>query len=152
MKLRIFIVTISLLFSTLSLAQQTSTPLDTALIRKLGADEYGQKNYVMGFLKRGPTKETDSTARDKIFHAHLQNIVRLMNEGKIVLAGPYLDDTDLRGVFVFNVATVDEARQLCDTDPAVKGGYLIAEFHPWYGSAALQMIPEWHKKIQAKSF
>ncbi len=56
-----------------------------------------------------------------------------------------------RGLFIFNVATVEEARKLVETDPAVKAGVFIAELTPWYGSAALMATPEIHKKISQKN-
>ena len=50
---------------------------------------------------------------------------------KLVVAGPFGDDTALRGVFVFKVASIDEARALAETDPAVQAGRLVIEMHPW---------------------
>jgi hypothetical protein len=67
-----------------------------------------------------------------------------------LLAGPFLDDGELRGIYVFNVETVEEAKKLTETDPLIKSGGLIMELHPWYGSAAVMKIGEIHKKIQKK--
>ncbi|WP_157593110.1 YciI family protein [Rufibacter tibetensis] len=50
-------------------------------------------------------------------------------DGKLTLAGPFLDNGDVRGIFIFNVNTIEEA----EVDPAVKAGRLIMESHPWYG-------------------
>ncbi|MFT3701073.1 MAG: YciI family protein [Agriterribacter sp.] len=83
--------------------------------------------------------------------AHLKNITRLADEGKLVVAGPFMDDQPLRGIFIFNVATVEEAKKLTETDPAIKAGTLIMELHPWYGSAALMQIVSVHKKLTKKS-
>jgi uncharacterized protein YciI len=124
---------------------------DAALAQKLGADEYGMKTYVMVFLKEGPVKIKDSVAREQLQTAHLKNIFKLADEGKLIIAGPFSDDQEIRGIFIFNVNTVDEAKKLTETDPAVKAGVLIMELHPWYGSAALVEIPDIHKKIQRKS-
>ena len=120
---------------------------DPKLAEKLGADDYGMKNYVMAFLKVGPTRDQDSTTAAQIQRAHLNNINRLVAEKKMIVAGPFLDDTDIRGIFIFNVATIEEAEALTLTDPAVKSGRLIMELHPWYGSAALIEIPALHKKV-----
>jgi len=124
---------------------------DATLAQKLGADEYGMKTYVMVFLKEGPVKIKDSVAREKLQTAHLKNIFKLADEGKLITAGPFSDNQEIRGIFIFNVSTVEEAKKLTDTDPAVKAGVLIMELHPWYGSAALVEIPDIHKKIQKKS-
>jgi hypothetical protein len=41
----------------------TNPEYDAALAKKLGADEYGMKQYVMAFLKDGPNRITDSVKR-----------------------------------------------------------------------------------------
>jgi uncharacterized protein YciI len=72
----------------------------------------------------------------------------MAEEGKLVLAGPFLDDGELRGIYVFNVETVEEARALTATDPAIQAGSLVMELKPWYGSAAVMSINEMHPKLQ----
>jgi uncharacterized protein YciI len=79
--------------------------------------------------------------------AHLDNITRLADEGKLVLAGPFLDDGELRGIYVFDVRTVEEARALTETDPSIQAGRLVMELRPWYGSAGLGMLNDWHAAI-----
>jgi uncharacterized protein YciI len=123
---------------------------DSALAKKLGADAYGMKKYVMAFLKAGPNRNQDSTTAKALQKAHLQNIERMANEGMLVLAGPFLDDGEVRGIYVFNVETLEEARKLTDTDPSVKAGRLVMELHPWYGSAAMMEINSTHKKLEKK--
>lgn len=130
---------------------KTSLP-DTALIRKLGADAYGMKHYVMAFLKAGPNRKQDSATAAGLQKAHMDNIMRMADEGKLVVAGPFLDDTDLKGIYVFNVETVEEAKALTETDPAIKAGRLMMELHPWYGSAAMLEINRIHKTIQKDAF
>jgi uncharacterized protein len=120
---------------------------DSLLAEKLGADEYGMRFYVMAFLKAGPNRDQDSTAKANLQRAHLDNISRLSDEGKLVVAGPFLDDGDIRGIYIFKVDSVEEAEALVKTDPAIKAGSLTMELQPWYGSAALQEINEIHKKV-----
>jgi len=71
----------------------------------------------------------------------------LAEEGKLVLAGPFLDDGDLRGIYIFDAKTIEEAEAWTNSDPAVQAGSLIMELHPWYGSAGVMAINEIHKKI-----
>lgn len=122
------------------------------LAQKLGADDLGMKRYVIAFLKAGPVKLTDSLQRADLQKAHMINITRMAEEGKLILAGPFMDDQPLRGIYIFDVASIEEARQFTSTDPAVIAGTLVMELHPWYGSAALKEIPNLHKQIQKKGF
>jgi uncharacterized protein YciI len=124
---------------------------DSVLAKKLGADQYGMKHYVMAFLKTGPTKVTDSLKRIELQKAHLKNIIRLANEGKLIVAGPFLDDQPVEGIFIFNVETIEEAKALTNSDPAIQSGELVMELRPWYGSAALVEMTSLHQKIQKKS-
>ena len=89
------------------------------------------KTYYLALLRKGQHRDQDSVTAAKIQKAHLANITRLYNEGKLDLAGPFLDDGDLQGIFVFNVGSMEEAKKLADNDPAVKAGRLILELHPW---------------------
>ena len=120
---------------------------DAALAQKLGADDYGMKKYVMAFLLAGPNRTQDADTRTKLQRAHLDNITRLANEGKLILAGPFLDDGSIRGIYIFDVQTVEEAKKLTETDPAIQAGSLKMELHPWYGSAALMQLNEIHQKL-----
>jgi len=124
---------------------------DSVLANKYGADKYGMKHYVIAFLKRGPNRIADSSEAAQLQKAHLDNIVRLADEGKLIIAGPFLDNEDIRGIYIFNVKTIEEAKKLTETDPAIQKGSLAMELHPWYGSAALMAIPDMHKKLEKKS-
>jgi len=73
---------------------------------------------------------------------------KLAKEGKLVLAGPFLDDGDKRGLYIFNVTTIEEAKAIVMTDPAVTAGVFTPEFTKYYGSAALMKINEIHGSIQ----
>ena len=109
---------------------------DSILAKKLGADQYGMKHYVMAFLKTGPNQITDSIKRIEMQKAHLKNIIRLANEGKLIVAGPFLDDQPVEGIFIFNVESIEEAKALTNLI-SHSVGELIMELRPWYGSAAL---------------
>jgi uncharacterized protein YciI len=114
----------------------------------LGADDYGMRSYVFVVLKTGPAKITDKEQRSEIFRGHFANMGRLAKAGKLVLAGPFLDAGDARGMYIFNVTTIEEAQALVISDPAVKAGIFVAEFKKYYGSAGLMQVNAIHKKIQ----
>jgi uncharacterized protein YciI len=121
------------------------------LAKKLNADEYGMSRYVMAFLKIGPNRSQDSITAANLQKAHLENIGRLAKDGKLVLAGPFLDGGEIRGIYIFAVDNLEEAKSLTETDPAVKAGRLVMELHPWYGSAALKQVNELHKSLSVRS-
>src|SRR6185437_3907696 len=156
--MKTILTAILLLIGFVSFAQKKYPPrkphsiYDSTLAKKLKADVYGMRKYVICFLKTGPNKSLSADSSKKIQAAHLKNIKDLANQGKLVVAGPFMDETELEGIFIFNVTTIEEAQALTNTDPAVKAGVLIMELHPWYGSAALIEVPMIHKKVQKKSF
>lgn len=120
---------------------------DAELANRLGADDYGMKIYVLALLKSGPNRPTDSTEIADLQRAHLDNIVRLAEEGKLIMAGPMMGNSDLKGIYVFDVRTVEEAKKLTESDPAIQHGSLVMELHEWYSSAAVMQIPEIHEKV-----
>ena len=146
---------IPIFFLSMLLSQPADTMIttfDSELAVKLGADDYGMKSYVMAFLKAGPNRSQSEEERMELQRAHLANIKRLANEGLLVVAVPFLDNGDIRGIYIFNVTTVKEAKALTETDPAIQAGSLIMELHPWYGSAALLQVNSIHEKIKKVSF
>lgn len=122
---------------------------DAELAKKLGADERGMKNYVLCILKTGPKDaEVQGDARKEIFAGHFANIGRLADEGKLAVAGPFgKNEKSYRGLYIFNVPTMEEAEKLVVLDPAVKAGVFDYELTPWYGSAAMMVVNETHKRI-----
>lgn len=105
----------------------------------------------MAFLREGKNKNLDSVESATLQIAHLKNIIRLADEGKLIVAGPFLDDQPVRGIFIFNVSSIEEAKKLTETDPAIRAGVLEMDLRPWYGSAALIEAIRLHKIIEKKS-
>lgn len=134
--------------STATIADQLDGVFDAELATKLGADQYGMKRYVLAFLKAGPNRDQSEEEAIKLGRGHMANIRRLGEEGKLVLAGPFMDDGEVRGIYVFAVSSIEEAEALTRTDPAIEAGRLKMELHPWYGSAALGLVHGLHKKLE----
>lgn len=143
----------ALLSAALS-AADSETPgaaYDPKLAAELGADDYGMHKYVMALLKAGPNRDQDADTAAELQRAHMANIQRLADQGVLVLAGPFMDGGELRGIYVFDVETVEEARALTESDPAIKAGRLVMELHPWYGSAAVKQINQTHVRISKQT-
>ncbi|MCK6430731.1 MAG: YciI family protein [Burkholderiaceae bacterium] len=133
-------------------AQQAAATYDEALARRVGADDYGMRSYVLVVLKTGPTRVPDGPERDEMFRGHFANMKRLSQDGKLVLAGPFDGVDGWRGLFVFAVNDIEEARQLAASDPVLAKGEMVAEYHKYYGSAALMLVREMHEKLAKKRF
>jgi uncharacterized protein YciI len=86
----------------------------------------------LGFLSRGAKWTPEKTpATEELQKAHLANINRLAELKKLVVAGPFGGNGKMRGIFVFRVDSLEEAKQLAETDPSVQAGRLAIDIHPW---------------------
>lgn len=127
---------------------EADTKFDAELATELGADDYGMRSYVFCVLKTGKAKIEDQEKRNEIFRGHFANMKRLASEKKLVVAGPFVEGEPNRGLYIFNVATIEEATELVKTDPAVEAGVFDFELTKLYCSAALMKINEIHATIQ----
>lgn len=144
------------LLSILAFAQQKSdkdsinNPIyDQQLATKLGADNYGMKNYYLVILKTGSNTTNDQQLIKTSFRGHMNNINRLVKENKLIVAGPFgKNNKNYRGLFILNnIKSIDQANELLLTDPAIKNGLLDYEIFSWYGSAALPEYVPYSDKI-----
>jgi uncharacterized protein YciI len=140
-----------LLLSLVARAQGASETPNAAyepeLARSLGADENGMKRYVLVVLKTGPTRVPAGPERDEMFKGHFANMKRLAAAGKLALAGPFDGADGWRGLFIFAVSDIAEAQALVATDPVIIQGEMVAEYHKYYGSAALMLVRDAHERI-----
>jgi uncharacterized protein YciI len=87
--------------------------------------------YYFGLLRRGPKWTPERTPEtEKIQAGHMANIQKMADLGKLVIAGPFGDDGQLRGVFFFKTESADEAENLAAADAAIQAGRLVLELHP----------------------
>lgn len=88
--------------------------------------------YYLRLLKRGPIWTPEETPEvERLQAAHIAYGLKLREAGKLILNGPLLDNGNMRGVGIFRVDSIEEARALSDADPAVQAGRLVSEIHPW---------------------
>lgn len=128
--------------------QEINSGYDPTVAKALGADDYGMKNYVLVILKTGSKEVEDKVVRDSLFSGHLQNIRRLAELGKLIVAGPLgKNDNAYRGIFILDVRTFEEAQELLETDITIKEKLLEAELYQWYGAAALPEYLKTQEKI-----
>lgn len=152
-KAGIFITTVLFLVLTEINAQADNPKYNKALADSLGADDYGMKMYVLVILKPGNAQIQDKKVSDSLFAGHLQNINHLAKTGKLVMAGPIKENSrSYEGIFILNAKTIEEAKALLETDPAIKANVFATELFEWYGSAALPLYLNFHDNVKKKDF
>lgn len=141
----------SVILFTKGFAQSSS--YDSVLAKKLGADDYGMKKYILVILKTGTNNSDNKEKKDSCFKQHLANIGRLAKEDMLIVAGPIAkNDNQYRGIFILSVATKEAAIELLKSDAAISAKYLEYELYNWYGSAALSTYLENVDKVSKKKF
>ena len=129
---------------------EMATGFNQELAEKLGADEYGMRSYIFATLLTGPNDAviTDEAERAELFAGHFSTMKRMAENGDLVLAGPFMEAGQKRGLFILNVKTIAEAEALVKTDPSIAAGIFKVEFDKYYGSAALMDVNRVHETIQ----
>jgi len=95
-------------------------------------DMTGMRVFYMVMLNRGSKRDHPQEEVMQIQRDHLANITRLAKEGYIVMAGPMMEDGDLRGIFIFDAENKEIVDSLCKTDPAIAAGRLDYVIHSWF--------------------
>lgn len=126
---------ITLMFFSLCLGQ-----------KKEEKSEVQIQQYWFVMLLKGNNRTQDSVTAAKIQEGHMANINKLYYEGKLKVAGPFADDGNWRGIFIFDAGaegckTKEEMEKLLQTDPAVSSGRLAYDIRPWYTAATGSFKP-----------
>jgi uncharacterized protein YciI len=90
--------------------------------------------YFLVLLRKGPIWSPEVTPESAMTQeAHLAHIRRMAEQGKLLLAGPFIESPvdDLRGLFLLAADSLEEAQALTRADPAVQAGRLIMDVIPW---------------------
>jgi uncharacterized protein YciI len=125
-----------LLLATNALAQTTQPATQPAM-------EFEQFQLV--FLRSGDNPP--DLPKDQIMELQKQHMAHLMamgKSGKMVVAGPFgdQDDKTFRGMCLYRVGSIDEARNLAEEDPAVKAGRMKVQVMTWYVQKGFMTFPK----------
>lgn len=103
------------------------------------------EQYQLVLLKR-PAHAPDYPPErlQEIQRGHIAHLTALGEAGQIVIAGPFSDQEDerLRGLALFQVGSVEEARRLAEADPAVVAGRLEVEVLTWHVEKGYMVFPK----------
>jgi uncharacterized protein YciI len=91
--------------------------------------------YELVLLRRpADAPDYDEETLDRIQAEHLAYLDSLRDAGHVVANGPVLEQPDpsLRGLVLFCVGSLDEARRLAEQDPAVRARRLGVEVMTWW--------------------
>ena len=102
----------------------------------------GMRTYYVVLLRRGPAWSGEDTKENReIGAAHMAHIGAMASAGKLIVAGPFLGQTDaadLAGIYIFDTPSLAATRALAEADPAVKAGRFVAEYLVWAGASGLR--------------
>lgn len=135
--------TLTLALSLFSFRGQAQAELDSegfpTFTYTEGDTSYTMRQYVFVLLKTGPNRNQSEAEVTEIQRGHLAHLAKMEELGYLVVAGPMGDDTELRGICVYNVNDVEKVKELVNEDPAIKAGRLIAEIHPWWAARGTKL-------------
>lgn len=97
------------------------------------------KQYFFVMLKSGPNRSQDEATAKALQAGHMAHMQKMYEDGKLTIAGPFGDNSDWRGIWIFNTETMEETQKLADQDPMVKAGRLVYEIHPWWSQKGAKL-------------
>ena len=102
----------------------------------------GMERYFVVLLRRGPAWTAEPTPEARaVSQGHMDNIQRLTRAGTMVVAGPFMEQSGeraLAGLFILRARSLDHAREIAQSDPAVRAGRFVFEVLPWLGPKTLR--------------
>lgn len=104
-----------------------------------GDTTYVMREYVFVMLKAGPNRDQSPEETAQIQKGHMEHMAKMAEAGYLAVAGPFGDDSEWRGIYIFNVNSIEKVRELVNEDPAIQAGRLTAEIHPWWSARGTKL-------------
>lgn len=92
------------------------------------------QKYFIAFLKSGPNRSQSEEEASQLQEAHMAHLGKMYELGYADISGPFEDESDIKGITIYNVPTLKIADSLANSDPMVKAGRLVIELHPWWAA------------------
>lgn len=85
----------------------------------------------------------DDELADRLQAQHLGHLAAMREAGCLKVAGPLVEQPDesMRGLCLYKVGSLEEARRLAESDPAVRAGRLAVEVMAWYTAKGALSFP-----------
>lgn len=97
------------------------------------------QQYFIAFLKAGPNRSQPEEEANKLQALHMAHLGKMYELGYADISGPFGDDSDIKGITIYNVPTLQMADSLANADPMVKAGRLTIEIHPWWAAKGFSL-------------
>lgn len=89
---------------------------------KWSMDMMNKYKFVM--LVKGDNRNHPKEEAQRIQEGHMKNINKMAEEGILYIAGPFLEDANERGIFIFKDVDDEIIKSKLNDDPAIKEGRL----------------------------
>jgi uncharacterized protein YciI len=88
--------------------------------------------------------EIDDDTAERLQSQHLGHFATMKEAGHMKVAGPLRDQPDdsWRGISLYQVGSLEEARRLAELDPALRAGQFSVDVMSWYTAKGALGFPE----------
>jgi uncharacterized protein YciI len=100
--------------------------------------------YELIVLRRSPdAPPLDEATENLIQSQHLGHFAAMKDAGYLKVAGPLTEQPDdsWRGICLYQVGSLSEARRLAESDPAVRAGRFTIDTMNWYTAKGALTFP-----------
>ncbi len=87
------------------------------------------KRYFVVFAVKNAKSEA-AHHNPEMMKGHLEFLHAQNDAGKLMVAGPFVDEGKVGGIFIMEAASADQVKQILNGDPVVSSGFVDVEIHP----------------------